>query len=98
MERGCFAARPVDGLRGWIVTAACFCSRFILIGVSLTTGIYYVVFLREFKEVRGKTAIVSSLMFGVMGALGKYLTTRHLHRIIVPHVKILDSGWSRVID
>ena len=74
LERGCFAARPVDGLRGWIVTAACFCSRFILVGVSMTTGIYYVVFLREFKEDRGKTAIVSSLVNGVMCAIGSYLT------------------------
>ena len=79
LDRGYFAARPVDGLRGWIVTAACFCCRFILVGVAMTTGIYYVVFLREFKEDRGKTAIVSSLINGVIGFLGEYLTTRHLH-------------------
>ena len=51
-----------DGGWGWVVVGACFLIRVFLYGMTTTSGILYVVFLDEFNESKGATAIIGALI------------------------------------
>ena len=61
----------VDGPRSWIVNGACAMAMTLIMGVIYSSSIYYVVFLEEFQEGRGKTALTASLQYGALFFIGK---------------------------
>ena len=64
----------VDGPRSWIVAFACLGAAAMVMGVGYTSGVYFVVFVEEFKESRGKTALIASMNYGVLCVVGMYLS------------------------
>ena len=64
---------PPDGGYGWIIVFASFINHVIVDGISYTFGVFYIEFLKYFKEGKGRTALVGSLLCGV------YLMTGELH-------------------
>ncbi|GFX20055.1 monocarboxylate transporter 12 [Trichonephila clavipes] len=55
---------PPDGGWGWVVVFFSFMIHVIVDGVTYTFGIFYLEFLRYFKQSKGATSWVSSIMVG----------------------------------
>ena len=55
------AANVPDGGYGWVVVAASFCAHMLSFGITLTVGVFYVVFLEKFDGQVGAIALISSL-------------------------------------
>ena len=62
----------VDGAWSWVVAVAASLCLVMLAGVSLTAGMFHVVFLEAFNEGQGYTALITSLNFGCVMAAGKF--------------------------
>lgn len=63
---------PPDGGWGWVVVFASFMIHVIADGVTYTFGIFYVEFLEYYKESKGTTAWVASIMVGTTYCIGKF--------------------------
>lgn len=63
---------PPDGGWGWVVVFASFMIHVIADGVTYTFGIFYVEFLEYYKESKGTTAWVASIMVGTTYCIGEY--------------------------
>lgn len=61
---------PPDGGWGWVVVFASFMIHVIADGVTYTFGIFYVEFLEYYKESKGTTAWVASIMVGTTYCIG----------------------------
>ena len=62
----------VDRASSWVVAvAACLC-MVMMAGVSLTAGMFHVVFLEAFNEGHGYTALITSLNYGFVMAAGEF--------------------------
>ena len=61
----------VDGPRSWIVAFACMLGLVMVMGIGYTSGVYFVIFVQEFKEGSGKTSLVTSLNYGATCAIGR---------------------------
>jgi len=57
--------KPPDGGWGWMVVFASFCIHIVTDGMTYSFGIFYVEFLDYFKEGKGYTAWVASILVGV---------------------------------
>ncbi|XP_064639342.1 monocarboxylate transporter 12-like [Lineus longissimus] len=71
---------------GWMVVLACFCVRIFVYGMTTTSGILYIIFLEEFHESKGATALIGSLITAsgyFTGALAGSLVNRYGPRIVV---------------
>lgn len=60
-----------DGGWGWAIVASAFMAHVLADGMLFTLGILYIEFLDEFKEGKGKTAWITSLIPGTMFTVGK---------------------------
>ncbi|XP_055611555.1 monocarboxylate transporter 12-like [Uranotaenia lowii] len=56
---------PPDGGWGWMVVLASFCIHIVTDGLTYSFGIFYVEFLDYFKEGKGYTAWIASILVGV---------------------------------
>ena len=56
---------PPDGGYGWVIVLASFINHVIVDGISCTFGVFYIELLKYFKEGKGRTALVGSLLCGV---------------------------------
>ena len=61
---------PPDGGYGWVVVFASFMNHVIVDGIAFTFGVFYVEFLEYFKESKGKTSLVGSLLAGCYLLIG----------------------------
>lgn len=61
---------PPDGGWGWIVVAGSFITQVIAGGIVYSFGLFYVEFLDFFKGGKGETALVGSLLGGIMLLVG----------------------------
>ena len=52
----------------WVICGAAFFVQMLTTG--FTIGVYYVEFLAVFNESNGQTAWISSLKYGIQGAMG----------------------------
>ncbi|CAG2251861.1 SLC16A14 [Mytilus edulis] len=59
-----------DGGWGWVIVASAFMAHVLADGMLFTLGILYIEFLDEFKEGKGKTAWITSLIPGTMLTVG----------------------------
>lgn len=59
-----------DGGIGWVIVGSAFITLMLVDGVLFTLGILYIEFLDEFKEGKGKTAWITSLIPGTMLTVG----------------------------
>lgn len=57
--------RPPDGGWGWVVVFASFMIHIVTDGVTYSFGVFYVQFLEYFKEGKGATAWIASILVGV---------------------------------
>ena len=64
---------PPDGGYGWIIVFCAFVIHIIVDGIAFTFGVFYVEFLNFFKEGKGKTALVGSLLAGFYLLVGGYI-------------------------
>ena len=62
---------PPDGGWGWVVVFGSFMIHVIADGVAYSFGIFYIEFLDYFRESRGVTGWVGSLMVGITWASGE---------------------------
>ena len=62
---------PPDGGWGWVVVLASLVTNIIVDGVCFSFGMFYVEFIDVFKEGRGKTAWVGSLVPGMYLGIGE---------------------------
>ena len=60
----------IDGGFGWVIVCSAFITLMLVDGVLFTLGILYIEFLDEFKEGKGKTAWITSLIPGTMLTVG----------------------------
>ncbi|CAG2192268.1 unnamed protein product [Mytilus edulis] len=60
----------IDGGFGWVIVCSAFMTLMLVDGVLFTLGILYIEFLDEFKEGKGKTAWITSLIPGTMLTVG----------------------------
>lgn len=63
---------PPDGGWGWVVVFCSFMLHVIVDGVTYTFGIFYLEFLRHFKESKGATSWVTSIMVGTTFCVGPF--------------------------
>lgn len=73
-------APPPDGGWGWVVVFSSFMIHVIADGVTYTFGIFYLEFLKQFQESKGKTAWIASIMVGTtfcIGPVASGLTTKY---------------------
>ena len=68
---------PPDGGWGWLIVAASMVNHIIVDGIAFTFGVFYLEFLNYFKESKGKTALVGSLLAGVYLCTGKSFICMH---------------------
>lgn len=64
--------QPPDGGWGWAVVFCSFMIHVIADGVTYTFGIFYMEFLRHFKESKGATSWVASIMVGTTFCVGPF--------------------------
>ena len=62
---------PPDGGWGWVVVLASLFCNIIVDGVCFSFGVFYVEFINYFKESKGKTAWVGSLIPGMYLGMGE---------------------------
>ncbi|CAC5399656.1 Monocarboxylate transporter 14,Monocarboxylate transporter 9 [Mytilus coruscus] len=60
----------IDGGIGWVVVGSAFMALMLVDGMLFTLGILYIEFLDEFKEGKGKTAWITSLIPGTLLTVG----------------------------
>ena len=65
----------LDGPRSWLVALGCFMAHVMVNGLAFTVGIYYVIFLDEFRGSTGATSLVGSLNFGMLCMTGEWIST-----------------------
>ena len=65
--------RRLDGPFSWVVCISSSLCLLTLAGVSLTAGIYNVMFLEAFNEGKGFTALITSINYGSINVGGEYL-------------------------
>lgn len=85
---------PPDGGWGWIVVFSSFMIHVIADGVMYTFGIFYVEFLKYFRESKGVTAWIASIMIGVVftvGPIASALTNKYGCRLVAIAGSILSS-------
>ena len=70
---------PPDGGYGWVIVLASFVNHILVDGISYTFGVFYIEFLNYFKEGKGKTALVGSLLCGVYLITGRLSTKAGSH-------------------
>ena len=56
---------------GWTIVAAFFLTEIIIDGIRFSYGIIFVDLLEEFKTGKGETALIGSIITGVLNMLGK---------------------------
>ncbi|KAL4712921.1 hypothetical protein ACJJTC_011991 [Scirpophaga incertulas] len=61
---------PPDGGWGWVVVFASFMIHIVTDGLTYSFGIFYAEFLTYFKEGKGKTALIVSILVGVTLSAG----------------------------
>lgn len=91
------SAEPIapDGGWGWVILAASFCTSIIVDGVCFAFGIFYIEFLQYFKENRGKTAWIGSVLNGtymIMGPIAGALCNKFGCRAVA----VAGSVWASV--
>ncbi|KAI0236175.1 hypothetical protein LSAT2_013218, partial [Lamellibrachia satsuma] len=75
-----YIPKPPDGGYGWVIVLASFINHVIVDGISFTFGVFYIEFLKYFKEGKGRTALVGSLLCGVYlltGPIAGALTNKY---------------------
>ena len=55
----------------WVICGEAFFVQMLTTGFTYAIGVYYVEFLAVFNESNGQTAWISSLKYGIQGAMGK---------------------------
>ena len=65
----------VDGPRSWIVAFACMSGLVMVMGIGYTSGVYFVIFVQEFKEGSGKTSTIASINYGALCLIGNPFLT-----------------------
>ena len=60
-----------DGGWGWMILLASFLFSVIVDGVCFAFGIFYLEFLKDFQETKGKTAWIGSVLNGTYMIMGK---------------------------
>jgi MFS family permease len=76
---------PPDGGWGWVVVFASFINHVIVDGITFTFGVFYIEFLEEYEESKGKTALVGSLLAGfylMAGPVASALVNRYGCRVV----------------
>lgn len=56
---------PPDGGYGWVVVFSSFCIHIITDGITYSFGVLFIQLLEEFKEGKGYTSWILSLMTGM---------------------------------
>lgn len=85
---------PPDGGWGWMVVLASFCIHIVTDGMTYSFGIFYVEFLDYFKEGKGYTAWIASILVGVTlcsGPVSSSLVNRYGCRAVTIAGAILAS-------
>ncbi|XP_058834621.1 monocarboxylate transporter 12 [Topomyia yanbarensis] len=85
---------PPDGGWGWMVVLASFCIHIVTDGITYSFGIFYVEFLDYFKEGKGYTAWIASILVGVTlcsGPVSSSLVNRYGCRAVTIAGSILAS-------
>lgn len=62
---------PPDGGWGWVIVLSSFFIHVVADGITYTFGIYYVEFLKFFKQSNAKTAWILSILVGITLGIGK---------------------------
>ncbi|XP_071454040.1 monocarboxylate transporter 12 isoform X2 [Hetaerina americana] len=86
---------PPDGGWGWMVVFGSFMIHIIADGVTYSFGIFYLEFLHYFKEGKGKTAWIASILVGVTlcsGPISSVLVNRYGCRPVTIAGAILASA------
>ncbi|XP_055585948.1 monocarboxylate transporter 13 [Uranotaenia lowii] len=86
---------PPDGGWGWMVVLASFCIHIVTDGLTYSFGIFYVEFLDYFKEGKGYTAWIASILVGVTlcsGPISSSLVNRYGCRIVTIAGSVLASA------
>lgn len=60
----------------WFVVMAAFSVRAIVYGITYTSGIVYVIILKNFQTGKAETSWISSIITTVVFAAGKYFNTK----------------------
>ncbi|XP_065075123.1 monocarboxylate transporter 5 [Ochlerotatus camptorhynchus] len=85
---------PPDGGWGWMVVLASFCIHIVTDGMTYSFGIFYVEFLEYFKEGKGYTAWIASILVGVTlcsGPISSSLVNRFGCRAVTIAGSVLAS-------
>lgn len=85
---------PPDGGWGWMVVLASFCIHIVTDGITYSFGIFYVEFLDYFKEGKGYTAWIASILVGVTlcsGPISSSLVNRFGCRVVTIAGSVLAS-------
>ncbi|CAH1795975.1 unnamed protein product [Owenia fusiformis] len=61
---------PPDGGWGWVIVFSSFITNFLIDGVCFSAGIFYLEFLDNYRESKGKTAWVGSTLNGMYLTMG----------------------------
>lgn len=85
---------PPDGGYGWVIVFASFMCNMVVDGIAYTFGIFLGAFVNHFKEGKGKTAWVGSLLSGMYLSAGKLLI--YLFHNKLP-LMIINTGISLFI-
>ncbi|XP_053682690.1 monocarboxylate transporter 12 isoform X2 [Sabethes cyaneus] len=86
---------PPDGGWGWMVVLASFCIHIVTDGMTYSFGIFYVEFLDYFKEGKGYTAWIASILVGVTlcsGPVSSALVNRYGCRAVTIAGSVLASA------
>ncbi|XP_058445391.1 monocarboxylate transporter 5 [Malaya genurostris] len=86
---------PPDGGWGWMVVLASFCIHIVTDGMTYSFGIFYVEFLDYFKEGKGYTAWIASILVGVTlcsGPVSSSLVNRYGCRAVTIAGSVLASA------
>ena len=85
---------PPDGGWGWVVVLASFINHIIVDGITFTFGVFYLEFLDFFKESKGKTALVGSLLAGFYLMAGKSFPVMENKVFVSDKMDLLFYGFS----
>ncbi|XP_031628936.1 monocarboxylate transporter 13-like [Contarinia nasturtii] len=84
----------IDGGWGWVVVFASFCIHIITDGITYSFGVLYIQLLDEFKEGKGYTSSILSIMAGITlcsGPISSSLTVKYGCRTVIIAGSVLAS-------
>jgi hypothetical protein len=63
---------PPDGGWGWVIVFSSLMCNIIVDGIAYSFGVFIIEFVDYFKESKGKTALIGSLLCGTYLCTGKF--------------------------